>query len=85
MKELSLLTWLTQLGLSVAMPLAGFIFLALWLRSRFELGVWVVIVGILLGLISAWNGLCTSLKLLNRMTRPKKDEEETPVSFNDHD
>ena len=33
MKTVSLLPWLTQLGLSVALPLAGFIFLALWLRS----------------------------------------------------
>ena len=85
MKELSLLTWLTQLGLSVAMPLAGFIFLSLWLRSRFELGIWVVIVGVLLGLVSAWNGLCTSLKLLNQLSRKGKKEEEPPVSFNDHD
>ena len=85
MKELSLLTWLTQLGLSVAMPLAGFIFLSLWLRSRFELGIWVVIVGVLLGLVSAWNGLCTSLKLLNQLSRKGKKEEEPPVCFNDHD
>ena len=85
MKDLSLLTWLTQLGLSVAMPLAGFIFLALWLRSRFDLGVWVIVAGTILGLLSAWNGLCTSLKLLNQLTRKKKDEEEPPVSYNDHD
>ena len=85
MKELSLLTWLTQLGLSVAMPLAGFVLLAVWLRSQFDLGIWVMIVGVILGLISAWNGLCVSLKLLNQMTRKKKDGEEILVSFNDHD
>jgi hypothetical protein len=85
MKELSLLTWLTQLGLSVAMPLAGFVFLALWLRSQFGWGDWVIWVGALLGLLSAWNGLCTTLKLLNQMTRKNKEEKEPPVSFNDHD
>ena len=85
MKELSLLTWLTQLGLSVAMPLAGFVFLALWLRSQFGWGDWVIWVGALLGLLSAWNGLCTALKLLNQMTRKDKEEKEPPVSFNDHD
>ena len=85
MKDLSLLTWLTQLGLSVALPMAGFIFLALWLRSQFGLGVWVIIVGTILGLISAWNGLCTSLKLLGQMSRENKKKEEPPVSFNDHD
>ena len=39
MKDLSLLVWLTQLGLSVAVPLAGFILLAVWLRSRFGLEI----------------------------------------------
>ena len=39
MKEVTLLTWVTQLGLSVALPLAGFIFLALWLRSQFGCSV----------------------------------------------
>ena len=34
MKDLTLLVWLTQLGLSVALPLAGFILLALWLRKE---------------------------------------------------
>lgn len=85
MKELSLLTWLTQLGLSVALPMAGFIFLALWLRSQFGWGDWVIWVGTLLGLLSAWNGLCVSLKLLNQLTGKNKDGEEPPVSFNDHD
>ena len=85
MKGLSLLTWLTQLGLSVALPLAGFVFLALWLRSQFGWGDWVIWVGILLGLLSAWNGLGTSLKILNQLTRNKKDGEDPPVSFNDHD
>ena len=32
MKDLGLLVWLTQLGLSVAFPLAGFVLLGLWLR-----------------------------------------------------
>ena len=85
MKGLSLLTWLTQLGLSVALPLAGFVFLALWLRSQFGWGDWVIWVGILLGLLSAWNGLGTSLKILNQLTSKKKDGEDPPVSFNDHD
>ena len=34
MKNLNLLIWLTQLGLSVAVPLGGFILLGLWLSQR---------------------------------------------------
>ena len=84
MKTVSLLPWLTQLGLSVALPLVGFIFLALWLRSQFGWGEWVLWVGIVLGLVSAIDGLRQSLKVLARLS--KKDDEDTPpVSFNDHD
>ena len=42
MKDLSLLIWLTQLGFSVAFPLAGFILLGVWLHDRFGWGQWVI-------------------------------------------
>lgn len=85
MKELTLLTWLTQLGLSVALPLAGFIFLALWLKNQFNLGDWALWVGIILGVVFAVDGLRQSLKLLTQLTRKKPGDEPPPVSYNDHD
>lgn len=85
MKDLSLLVWLTQLGLSVAFPLAGCVLLAVWLHHRCGWGVWVIWAGILLGLILAIDGLRQSLKTLERLTRNKKDREPPPVSFNEHD
>ena len=85
MKEVTLLTWVTQLGLSVALPLAGFIFLALWLRSQFGWGNWVLWVGIILGLVSALDGLWQTLKALSDLTTKKKVGEQPPVSYNDHD
>lgn len=84
MKNVSLLVWLTQLGLSVAVPLGGFVLLAVWLRQRFGLGVWVVIAGVILGIICAADGLRTSLKAMDRIAKDKK-EEKPPVSFNDHE
>jgi hypothetical protein len=84
MKNLSLLVWLTQLGLSVAVPMAGFVLLAVWLRNSLGWGQWVIYVGIGLGLICAIDGLRTSLKALERLSR-KKDEPPAPISFNDHD
>ena len=84
MKNISLLVWLTQLGLSVAIPPAAFIFLAVWLRNRFELGVWVIIAGVLIGVICAVDGLRVSLKAMERMSKDHK-EEKPPLSFNDHD
>lgn len=85
MKELPLLIWLTQLGLSVAAPLAGFILLALWLRNQFSLGNWVLWIGIVIGFISAVDGFCSSLKTLHRLTKDEQKEKDPPISFNDHD
>ena len=84
MKKLNMLIWLTQLGLSIAMPLGGFIWLAVWLHQRFGWGVWVIFLGVFLGITCAIDGLRASLKAMERMSKDKK-EEKPPVSFNDHD
>lgn len=84
MKNLNLLVWLTQLGLSVAVPLLGFILLAVWLHGSCGWGSWVIWVGIVLGIVLAVDGLRVSLKAMERMSRDKEDKEP-PVSFNDHD
>lgn len=84
MKNLHLLVWLTQLGLSTAVPLAGFVLLAVWLKNRFDLGLWVVLLGIGLGLFCAVDGFVRNLKVLNRLSKDK-EKEEPPVSFGEHD
>ena len=85
MKNLNLIIWLTQLGYSVVAPLAIFILGALWLRNRFDLGNWVIWVGIVLGFYSAISGFRQSLKIIDRLGRDDKPEDgPPPVSFNDH-
>ena len=85
MKDLTLLVWLTQLGLSIALPLAGFVLLALWLRDSCNWGDWVLWVGIILGLVGAADGLRISLKAMAQITKRKKGDTPPPLSFNDHD
>lgn len=85
MKDLTLIVWLTQLGLSVSVPMAGFILLAVWLQNSLGWGHWVIFVGIGLGLICAIDGLRNSLKAMERLSRRKKDDPPLPISFNDHD
>lgn len=87
MKNLNLLVWLTQLGFSVAFPLAGFTLLAVWLRQKFDLGVWVLLVGIGIGLYSAIDGFRQSLKTMEKLSGSGKKEKDDPppISFNDHD
>ena len=84
MKDLNLLVWLTQLGLSVAVPPAAFIWLAVWLQNRFAWGNWVIWVAIALGIYCAVTGFISSLRTLSAMSGRKK-KEMPAVSFNDHD
>ena len=85
MKELSLMVWLTQLGLSVAFPLAGFVLLAVWLRSALGWGDWVIWTGLVLGLSGAVNGFRHSLKAMELLSREKKQKKDPPpVVFNEH-
>lgn len=83
MKNLTLLVWLTQLGLGVAMPLAGFVLIGVWLHKVIGWGVWTVFVGIALGLYCAFQGFMTSLKTMKRLSDTKDKQEN--VAFNDHD
>ena len=86
MKEWNLLVWLTQLGISVAGPLAGFILLAVWLRQRFDLGIWVLLVGLVLGISGAVDGFRVSMKAMEQMSKNKPGQNDPPpVSLNDHD
>lgn len=85
MKDFSLLVWLTQLGLSVALPFAGFILLALWLQSEFGWGDWTLWAGIILGALCAIDGFRSSIKAMERLSKGKNADEPPPVSFNDHD
>lgn len=88
MKEINMLVWLTQLGISVAAPLAGFSLLGLWLRSRFGLGIWVMLVCIGLGLVGAVSGLMSSLRMMERMDKTQKKGEKAPpppTSYNEHE
>lgn len=82
-KVVSYLVWLTQLGLSVAVPLAGFILLGVWLHNSQSWGSWTVAVGILLGILGAGGGLYNSLKTLNRML--KQDETPPTKGYNQHE
>ena len=84
MKNLSLLVWLSQLGLSVALTPLCFIGLAVWLREEWDWGEWVLWVGIVMGIYSAITGFISTLRSLQRVNQDKKNEPQ-PTAFNDHD
>lgn len=84
MKDLSMLIWLTQLGLSIAAPMVCYIWLAVWLRNTFGWGNWVILAALVLGLSSAVSGFRISMKAMQRMSQGQKKQDPPPISFNDH-
>lgn len=83
MKDLTLLVWLTQLGMSVAVPLALFVMLGVWLHNDLGWGSWTIWAGLAVGLYCAVTGFRDSLKAMERLSRNKK-KDPPPVSFNEH-
>lgn len=84
MKDVNLLVWLTQLGLSVALPLALFLGGAVWLHNSLGWGSWIIWVGLLVGISSAVSGFRQSLRAMERMSRDRKKQDPPPLSFNEH-
>ncbi len=82
MKGMNLLVWMTQLGLSLVIPLTCFSLLGVWLHYSLGLGRWILIVGIVLGLISGIQSLWNAIQMMIRMNPP--EQKEPPKSFNDH-
>ena len=82
-RNLQLLLWVTQLGLMLTLPPIVLTAGAVWLRERFALGGWVVLLGVLLGLGTAVSGARDFFRFARR------DEEEREggdsVAFNAHD
>ena len=78
LKNLSLLT---QVGLTVACPLIICIWGGSWLKTRFNLGDWVVLLGIILGIGSSVSGLA---EFIRQQSRRAKKSTSNPTSFNKH-
>ncbi|MCD7804248.1 MAG: hypothetical protein LUH03_03715 [Oscillospiraceae bacterium] len=87
MKDVSLFVMIGQLGLSVAVPLAGCIILAAWLKNKFSLGIWVIFVGAIFGGILAISGFRSTLKTMENISSRDDDKGGKPpvTGFNNHD
>ena len=77
-----MLVFLSQLGLGVVLPLAGFVALGVWLRQWLGLGIWIVLVFTAVGAYMAVQGFISTLKTMSRMA---KKTEDTTLSYNEHE
>ena len=82
MKDAKMLVWLSQLGLSALMPPAGCILFSVWLQKQYSWGNWIVILGVILGVICGVQGFISTLKAADKL---QKKKEDPPVSFNEHE
>lgn len=78
------LVWLTQFGLSVVIPPVLCIAGAVWLKRQFALGGWVVVVGVVVGVLAAISCLRSSLQALDRQGKAPQKKQPPPVNFNQH-
>ena len=78
------LVWLTQFGLSVALPPVLLLLGAVWLKNQFALGGWIVLVGLLLGLLGSVGSLHNNLKSIAREGKEDTPRTPPPISFNNH-
>lgn len=85
MKNLKLIIWITQIGMTIVVPLVGFIILGAWLHKGCGWGAWAVWAGILLGIHSAIGGIRDFIRTLKRMAKDEQGDTPPPVCFNDHD
>lgn len=85
MKTLSLLMWVTQLGFSIMFPLCFFLLLATWLRGKYSLGLWIVVLFGILGLLTTVSTVRSCLRSLRKAAEEAGDQKDPPVAFNDHD
>ena len=73
---------LSQLGLSLAVPLLLCLFLCSWLTGRFGIGSWIYIPGFLLGLGSS--GVTAYKLYLSIMKESEKNRKKSRTAFNEH-
>lgn len=84
MKILNLLMWVGQFGFSVIFPTIFFLYLAVLLQTKFELGGWILIVFGLLGVLTSVSTTKSCLRSLRKAAEEASGEKQLPVSFNDH-
>jgi len=70
------LIYFTQFGISMVIPPLVGAYSAYWLRTRFALGGWVVIVGILLGIGAACVSVRDLLRFTERQAQKRQKEQE---------
>lgn len=72
----SALAMVSQFGISTITPMLLCIFAAIWLKNRFGLGDYAILIGIILGIGSGFMSMMKMIRRMSEMSR-KEDEDES--------
>lgn len=75
------LVWVTQLGLSLLLPLVCCMALAFWMTVHWGVGGWIFVPAVLLGLAT---GAATFRRFAQMWLRRIQKEQRPPAGFNRH-
>lgn len=68
------LSMVTQFGISVITPPVLCVLAAMWLKSRFNIGDWIMLAGILLGISSGVTSMINLIRYMSKEANRKDDE-----------
>ena len=85
MKFVSLLLCVTQFGFSAVFPLCFFLLTANWLRTSYDLGIWVMIVAGILGALTTVSTVRSCVRAMRKEAEKHSTGQTPPIAFNDHD
>ena len=84
MKILNLLMWVGQFGFSAIFPTLFFLVLAAWLRQKFQLGMWILLLFGILGILTSISTAKSCLLAMRKAAEELSGGKESPIGFNDH-
>ncbi len=85
LKFWSLLVWVTQFGFSAAFPLCFFLVLASWLRSTYDLGMWIIVLSGVLGMLTTFSTVRSCIRSLRKEAERTGSRTPPPKAYNEHD
>ena len=74
---ISALAMVTQFGIGTITPMLLCIFAALWLKNRFALGDWVVLIGVFMGIGSGFMSMMKMIRQMSELSK-KEDDNDSP-------
>ena len=75
-KNIGNLALFMQLGFHIVSPILFMIWLTLWLKEKYALGDWIVLLGIIIGLLSAFSSVWNFAKKMLKNPHNHKEHND---------